>query len=100
MFLIAETLLTVGIAVVVGVPLGIIAGRLTGTDFAQNIGVLARLEIVPLLVLAVIVAVAWCFSVLIASVPLALSLCRRPRALANDEILAVLVALADQRVRR
>ena len=55
--LIAQALLTVSTALVVGLPLGILAGRLTWIRFARDTGVLARPD-VPVLIVLIVAAVA------------------------------------------
>ena len=66
--LIAQALLTVLIALAVGVPLGIIAGRATWTRFAENIGVIPR-PTIPLLTIVVIGTGAALLSSLLSLIP-------------------------------
>jgi predicted lysophospholipase L1 biosynthesis ABC-type transport system permease subunit len=81
---VVQALLVVGVAVLVGVPLGLAGGRVAWSGFAADLGVIETLRL-PLFTVALAVLVVVVVSVAVAAVPAVAAAQMRPAAVLRDE---------------
>jgi ABC-type lipoprotein release transport system permease subunit len=81
---VVQALLVVGVAVLVGVPLGLAGGRVAWSRFAADLGVIETLRL-PLFTVGLAVLVVVVVSVAVAAVPAVAAARMRPAAVLRDE---------------
>ncbi|MDQ4096345.1 MAG: ABC transporter permease, partial [Actinomycetota bacterium] len=81
---VVQAVLVVGLATLVGVPVGLAAGRLAWTTFASDLGVLDTLRF-PILVIGLVVLALLALAVTVAAVPAAAATRTRPALVLRSE---------------